>query len=254
MQNQYIAGIAIDNYGTITNTINKMNIGYQGSGGSDMSTRVAGIVINNYATVTQCGNEGILKGTLVAGVVNQNLGVLSKSYSKGNIVAVSNSASVQALAGGIAVRNTTVTLSGKTYTGSIEHCYAIISSLTFTMQRGSTYPGYVGGIVADTNVGTLTGCYVAITSVSAMSVTNGTAGIIVGVDNRGNASNYVGNYYSSALILNGLGSNENLNIAQSVNNNVDLTAVLFELYPSIYAYDSNSINNGYPVFAWQITA
>lgn len=251
---QLIAGIAIDNYGTITNTINNMNISYYGSGGQSMSTRVAGIAVNNYNTVTMCGNTGGLKGTLVGGVVNQNLGAISKSYNLGSIVATSNLETIQALAGGIAVRNTTTTYSSTTYTGSIEYCYSIVSNITLTMKSGSQYQGYAAGIVADSAIGTLKGCYVAVTSTGAISASNGTVGMFVGVDNRKSESNYVGNFYVSAVTINLLGNDENVIIATKSSDKTALTASLYEAYPDVYSQDINSINNGYPVFAWQINA
>jgi hypothetical protein len=54
--------------------------------------------------------------------------------------------------------------------------------------------------------------------------------------------------------MNEMASNGNLDLASQVNDRIELASSLFELYPEVYVQDTNVINGGYPVFAWQITA
>lgn len=251
LNNQAYAGFAYENYGTITNCVNNLNIGYEGSGTMQMNTIVAGLVSRNYGTITKSGNDAVLKGTSVGGIVYGNFGSITLSYNRGSISAISLVTNYQARGGGIAVMNMSQKIGGITYTGEINTCYVVMSELIVINQRGTTDRGYAGGIVADNNSGILNKCYVVIES--PVNVSEGVFGIIAGVDNRGSVTNYYNNnYYIINGTANTLGASPNVSIASASSSKNDLSTTFVGNYSDVFTADSSNLNKGYPIFIWQL--
>ena len=246
--NQRVSGFVDENYGTITRAVNNMNLGYQGSGSQGMNTIVAGLVARNYGQITQSANTASLKGTLVGGLVQGNFGTISECYNVGAISAVSVNTNVQAQGAGIAVSN----LTQGSYSGKIEKCYAILSSFVVTGVAGSTNAPIAGGIVANNGSQVMSNCYVAITN--AITTSSGTrVGALVGMDNRGNfATYYTDNYYYLASGTLGSLGTSGTEIATKASNKNDLVTTLTANFGEIYVYDTQNINEGFPIFAWQV--
>ena len=99
------------------------------------------------------------------------------------------------------------------------------------------------------NTGNLVGCYVVM--LNTASINNGVFGVIVGMDDSKNAAKYSGNYYISGVAVNEMGNDSSCNIAEQVNSSNNLSSAVVQAHSSVYVADTQTINNGYPVFIWQ---
>lgn len=268
LDDQRIAGIAVENNGTIINSVNNMLI-KKYTEISNMKSYVSGIVsVNNKNAVVQnCGNTGELNGVFVGGIAIFNYSQISYCYSTGNITAQAFESSIQAKAAGIVVNNMDTDNLGD---GTVSTCYVIIDKLYVSGLANGSATHYGAGIVCDnssTNSNSVDNCYVVLGTVS---VSGGTAkpgggtdnkfGTIVAVDDsRATVSNYYNSdyYYVYGTINIAYGAHGDTTKALTgVSNSANKTSLVTSLTTSlgsIYKNDNTSINNGYPVFEWQLT-
>lgn len=267
LDDQRIAGIAVENNGTITNCVNNMLI-KKYTEISNMKTYVSGIVsVNNKNAIVQnCGNTGELNGVFVGGIAIFNYSQVSYCYSTGDITAQAFESSTQAKAAGIVVNNMDTENLGD---GTISTCYVIIERLIVSGLANGSATHYGAGVVCDnssTNTNSVDNCYVVLGTVSVSGGTTkpggGTDnkfGVIVAVDNsRATVSNYYNSdyYYVSGTINIAYGAHGDTTVALTgVSSSASKTSLVTSLTTSlgsIYKADTLAINDGYPVFAWQL--
>ena len=262
--NQRIAGIAVENNGIIEDCVNNMLI-RNSSTPTNMNTYVAGIVVTNKknATVIRSGNNGELRGAQVGGIAVFNYSLITYCYSKGNLSAMGLASSTQAKAAGIVINNMDSTSEGQ---GEISTCYTIIDKIVVSGYINGQATQYGAGIVCDNNTqnaNSVTNCYVALGTVSvnggANDGKNNKFGTIVAADARVNIANYYTNdyYYVYGTININYGAHGDTTVpltgvTQSATKSSFVTTLTTSL-GSVYKADPNTINDGYPVFEWQLT-
>ena len=149
----YLAGIAKDNYGTITGTESgaTMNINLVVTTGTD--SYIGGISCNNYGTISHYGVGAVtLKASSVGGIAHTNAGTIEYSYSKaeitlnGGLLTGYSSARVGGGLVGISSSGSVVT---KSYSNSTINIQNMSSSC------------YVGALAGMTSGGEFSNVYVA---------------------------------------------------------------------------------------------
>lgn len=197
------------------------------------SSDAAGIAGYNSGKIEHCRNEVTVTATgsgtnFHAGIAGENYGGIIQSCV--NAAAVSGIGAV----GGIVGRN----MSG---TASILNCYN-------TGNIAGT-SGQTGGICGQSRTGTpnVNHCYNT-GSVSVLSGTN--IGAIIGQLSNGNALN---NYYLSGSAENGFGTTSVETFSAMEKTQAEMTDAGFPaLLGDAFTQDTTQINDGYPVFSWQL--
>ena len=178
-----VAGVAYTNDKTIKHVVNTMNMTNNTNESQSISyaSKLAGIVYENKQLVEQCGVEGVLSGSNIAGIIYQNYAQLNTSYFTGSIRAVqvtkdSNNSVSPIYVGGLVVNNLNRYL-GADMDPRISNSYVLINSGNLVLDSNVSSLtenfAYVGGLVTYNNSAvavssaSIVNCYVVIHDITS---------------------------------------------------------------------------------------
>ena len=204
-------------------------------------TRIGGIVGINRGTVENCMFLGSVSGT-------QRVGGIVGEGSTGNVIrGCVNAGTVKNTYSMFASELATGGIAGCTY-GTIENCYNVGAvSAKVTNDYGRQLNNYaLGGIVGSANSGsTVTNVYNA-GKVTGPSTDSGAPGALIG----SNSSTVTNAWYLTGTADKAAGKGTAINAADKTAAAMQAPRFAYELGEA-FRMDSNSINNGYPILAWQ---
>lgn len=163
MYNTMVAGLAIENSGTISGSSVTSNSIYS-LDNSTYSTYVAGLVCTNAGTIDASYFSGNITGNIVGGVVITNNGTISNSYSKGTAMITDRSESVND--NNPLVVNKGYGIGGIAYeigeNSTIDSCYSVLEIIVDIRATDTKTLGHIGGLVAmvKSKNATIKNCYV----------------------------------------------------------------------------------------------
>ena len=207
----YVGGLAGYNTGTILNSHARMTVETISSPYSWMSSGVAGGLVGynggGSASISGCSAAGSVTGRIAGGLVGENRGTVSNSFSRGTVALAGGSSS----AGGLIAANR----------GAVSGCFSL--SRVSSDYAGSTQLNLGGLIGYNISTGTVSDCFAAGSVRAGSSAANSVAGGLVGLNFGSVARCYAAGGVRGPNLSGGLAGSNSGSISDSFWNSDSIT-------------------------------